>query len=401
MRKNLFILAAALAVCYSCSNDETVEVNLGNEISFRPLTNSVTRSADITTTNLTDFYVIANIAGTGTITNYFGGSTPETYSDADVGTGDGKHASTAGTYTSTIKHYWPSTGELDFIAFAPATGTDISLTDSTNFSVTPNATPSAQRDFLYAVVRNQTKAANGTGVVLNFRHALSKVVIQLKNSNTYLHFTVKDVVIGNILPTGAFAPVYKEKNGSQIGFSTNGTKISNTTIASETGYYITGAAWTTSGTATSYSQTAGTTAYAAYSGTGDVTATALTDDMILIPQALTFKTTYTAQTENTPAADDPFNGAYISVELKVQDAQDHYLVGTADTYVTAMWPLTALTWLPGHKYTYTVDLAGGGYYPTNQDDNADLDPILEGAEIKFVSVTVDDWTGVDKAVPES
>ena len=115
--------------------------------------------------------------------------------------------------------------------------------------------------------------------------------------------------------------------------------------------------------------------------------------MILIPQALTVATAY-----STASSGSSFNGAYITVELKIQDAQDHYIAGSEGAYVTAMWPLTALTWLPGHKYTYTVDLAGGGYYTTNQDSDADLDPILENAEIKFVNVTIDSWidaTGID------
>ena len=126
--------------------------------------------------------------------------------------------------------------------------------------------------------------------------------------------------------------------------------------------------------------------------------------MILIPQALTVSTAYTAQTPGTPAAGDTFNGAYISVELKIQDASNHYIVGTSETdgYVTAMWPLTALTWLPGHRYTYTVDLKDGGYYTTNQgttDDN--LDPILDNSEIKFVNVTIDEWTDATGiSVPE-
>ena len=388
--KKLFFFAIAALGLAACSNDEVVETiatSEANEINFRPFATGMTRAADITTTNLTSFYVTANIAGS-TVTNYFGDTTPETYTDANVGTGEGKHASSVGSYTSATKHYWPSTGKLDFIAFAPATGTDISRTDSTHFSVTPNATPSAQQDFLYAVVRDQTKAANGTGVVLNFRHALSKVVIQLKNSSTDLHFTVKDVAIGYIQPTGAFAPIYKTTEGSQIGFSTNGTSKSNTTIASENGYYITGAAWVASGAYRSYSQTAGTTAYAVNA----TSPTALTDDMILIPQALVVDTKYYHGPEGTAAVNDPFNGACITVELKIQDAQNHYVVGTSEAYVTAMWPLTALTWLPGHRYTYTVDLAGGGYYTVNQDANEDLDPILDNSEIKFVNVTIDNWT---------
>ena len=64
----------------------------------------------------------------------------------------------------------------------------------------------------------------------------------------------------------------------------------------------------------------------------------------------------------------------------------------ADGAFWAIWPIGGYNWEPGKKYTYTIDLAGGGYYETNQDADADLDPILEGAEIKFVSVSVDGWT---------
>ncbi len=69
--------------------------------------------------------------------------------------------------------------------------------------------------------------------------------------------------------------------------------------------------------------------------------------------------------------------------------------------IRAIWPIGGYNWEPGKVYTYTIDLAGCGYYETNQDTDADLDPILENAEIKFVSVTVDDWTAVAKAVPGS
>lgn len=375
MRKNLFFFAAAALALASCSNDETVAVNesdaTSNEISFRPLTSGLTRATDILTSNLSTFYVTSNKSGSP-IANYFGGETPAQY------TKNGE------TFTCTTKYYWPSSGNLDFIAFAPAVGTGITRTDSTHFSVTPNTSPASQQDFVYAVVRNQNKATNGTGVVLNFRHAESKVIIQLKNTATDLKFKVKDVALNYIKPTGAFAPAFKTSDGSQVGFSTNGSLISNTTIA-ESGYYITGAAWTASGTETetSYSQTAGTTDYPASS----TTPVALTNSMILIPQALTVATAYSAATANAA-----FNGAYITVELKIQDLSNNYIIGDASNYVIAMWPLTAITWLPGHQYTYTVDLAGGGYHPANIDTDADLDPILDGAEIKFVTVTVDNWT---------
>ena len=67
-----------------------------------------------------------------------------------------------------------------------------------------------------------------------------------------------------------------------------------------------------------------------------------------------------------------------------------------------MWPLETHPWNPGYAYTYTVDLAQGGYYSTNQNDSdEDLDPVLEGAEIMFVAVTVDGWDAqdIDVAAP--
>ena len=53
-----------------------------------------------------------------------------------------------------------------------------------------------------------------------------------------------------------------------------------------------------------------------------------------------------------------------------------------------------------HAY-YHRSNKGGGYWETNTNDSdADLDPILENAVIKFVDVTVDNWSDAD-AVPVS
>lgn len=366
-RITFFAFAVALAFCYSCSNDETVAMNQNdsNAISFTPLVTGVTRAQTINATELQTqgFNVTAIINGGSTA--YF---TAEDFS----------WNSTSSAYTSATKHYWPSEGSLDFYAYSPisatyvGTGKQIVKTDYKTFDVTPSATPSEQVDFVYANTNAKTKGTDGKVTTLNFRHAESNIVIQLKNTATDLKFTVKDVAIGYILPTAQFA---------YTGSTDGTTPVTNTDAAS--GYYLTG--WgTPTGTRTSYSQTAGTTAYAA-----GASASALTSNMILIPQTIVAATTYVG---GEGSDKDEFHGAYISVELKIQDTSDHYIAGTSSTYVTAMWPLTAITWLPGHKYTYTVDLKGGGYYTTNQGttDNA-LDPILAGAEIMFASVTVDEW----------
>lgn len=376
MKKNLFILAVTAAALASCSNDVTTAVNktlnAHQEITFRSTTDGMTRAADITTSNLSTIYVTANKSGSP-VTNEFGVTTPETFTNDN------------GTFSSTNKHYWPAAGSLDFIAFAPATGSDINRTDSTQFSVTPNSTPASQVDFVYAVVRNQSKLTSSSGVALNFRHAESRVVIQLKNTSSDYKFTVNDVSLRYIKPTGVFHPVFKTSDGSQVGFSTDGTNVSN--ITSDAGYYIAPSAWSASGTETNYTQTASTTSYPI----NTTTPAALADAMILIPQTLTTATQYSAATDGAS-----FNGACISVEMKIQNTSDEYQGGSAaGTFITGIFPLPAIQWLPGHQYTYTVDLAGGGYYLTNHDTDIELDPILENVEIKFINVTVDGWVAVD------
>jgi hypothetical protein len=368
MKKNLWIFAAAAVALAACSNDDTIAQYQEDAINFNTVVEGVTRATGITTGNLTSFYVTAKRGN-----DIYFAEDPVTF------TKDGETTS----YRSATKYYWPSEGKLDFYAFAPAagTGSTITRTDSTHFSVTPAAAPASQQDFVYGVVRQQDKTTGGQGVALNFRHAMSNVIIQLKNTSDDKKVTVGNVAIGYILPTGAFAPVFKTAEGDQIGFCTNGTGISNVTAASETGYYIVPGAWTADGTRTSYTQAATITSY-----TDETATTALPADMILVPQTLVNAGAY-----STATAGSGFNGACITVQVKIQDAQDHYLAGTASDFVTAMWPLVATQWLPGHKYTYTLDLAGGGYYTTNQDASEDLDPILENAEIFFLSPTVDEW----------
>lgn len=376
MKKIFFFAALAAVALASCSSDETVAVNEAaadaNTISFRTNVSGMTRATDITGTTLqsSGFTVFATVGSTFD-TKYFN----ETAFTYDGGTS---------TYTSATKNYWPSSGSLDFYAYA-YNGADEQVTHTAQtkaFTVTPNATAANQTDLVFANTNGKTK--DGTynegakkygadGVPLNFRHAESKITIKLKNSSTTLKVTVGDVTIGYLNTVGTY---------TYSGSTTN----ADTDHASE---YLKFADWTDKSGTGSYTQTATTTSYTSATET-----TALPQSFILIPQALTTATAYsgtTARDGETPGS--PFNGAFITVQLKIQNAANNaYIVGAdGDNYVTALWPLPTGTWNPGYHYTYTVDLAGGGYYPDNHDTNTDLDPILEGAEIKFVSVDVDSW----------
>ena len=357
MKKYFFLAAIAAIGLASCSSDETIAsqaTSESNAIGFRALTNNMTRAADADLpTN--GFRVTAFQTGT-TGTSYF--------ENVDF------TSNAAGNYTSAEKYYWPSAYNLDFYAWSPGTLS----TDYSSISVTPGTTIASQNDLIYATATNwgkQTGAGTNdgsNGVTINFRHAESKVIVKLKNTNSKLFFTVKDVKIGYLDASGTFA--YTAGNSGATN-PQNGGNLSNTD-------------WTPDGSHSGVYQLADA-ASTSYNGA----ATQVGADMILIPQTLVAQTNYSGT-----AAGDGFNGAYILVEYKAQNVNSSgaYVVGGASEYVKAIWPLTSIQWVPGYKYTYTVDLAGGGYFEKNTEDgDADLDPVLEGAEIMFATVTVDAW----------
>ena len=377
--KKLFFFAIAALGLAACSNDEVVEMNENNAISFRPIVSGTTRAADIDAGNGTNglqtlgFTVFANAGSTET--NYFP-ETAFTYSD--------------GAYTSATKYYWPSAVNLDFFAYqySQSTNNTVSHTALTKaFTVTPSSTAANQTDLVVAFTADKNKTSNSAGVAINFRHAESKVTIKLKNSSTTTTITVGGVVLGNVHTTGTYTFTGSTNNAADSPSDVANTDGNNNST------YLKYSDWSEQGALGTYSQAATTTSY-----TSSTPATALTNSMILIPQTLTNATTYASGD-----AGAVFNGAYITVALKIQNTTNSaYIVGGAESTVTAMWPLPATKWLPGYHYTYTVDLAGGGYFTTNQTDtDSALDPILGGAEIKFVTVTVDAWTDASISVPES
>ena len=385
MKKYYFILAAAALGFASCSSDETIAESQGlqesNEINFRPFVAGVTRAND------------ANLPSTG-----FKVAATKT---SDVSTVYFKNVDftyNAGTYTSATKYYWPSDYNLDFYAYAPVAATlvgsdkqivptsDGSAYDANAYSkfiVTPDAAAANQVDLVYARTNNWGKATGAaaghiiptaSGVTINFRHTESKVLIKLYNSNNNIKVTVRDASICNVYTSGVFT------------FAAENTDTKD-------GALLDGAQWSNQATSGTYTVTdESSSKYNVASGS----AAQVGSDWILIPQTLTYATAYSGS-----EVGDGFNGACIKVNLKIQNnaGSDAYIVGAADTYVTAMWPLmsTPTAWVPGKKYTYSVDLAGGGYFPTNTaaGTGTALDPILGTTEIQFVSVTVDDW--VDEA----
>lgn len=375
MKKTLFLLVAAAMALTACNKTVTVEENQGEAISFRPLMTNMTKAssvADVTTSNITSFTV--NAMQASSVTPYFSNAV---------------YNKSGSTFTCTNKYYWPASESLDFYAYAPAGNAQVTYTDYKTFTVTPAAgtDPVNQVDLVYAATQNKNKAGQGaSGVTLNFRHTGAKIVCRVLNSSTTMKFGVDGWKVGYLFPNGTFVFADSNTDGNNTGAGTT----------------LTFAQWTPGGSkaySVEYASTFSKVDIAAGAG-----ATLLDGEMILVPQTLTAATAYA--NSGSAAVGDNLNNTFIAVKLYVLNNANNNLIaggGTtaSPTTIWAIWPIGGYNWEPGKKYTYTIDLAGCGYYETNQDTNEDLDPILENAEIKFVTVTVDDWTDVAKTVPEA
>ena len=362
MKKRLFFLPMVAIMMAACSSNETIEVNenKGDLISFRPIVKGVTRAADVNTDNLASFVV--NAKQSGGSTSYFD---------------NGVFNKSGSVFVSESKYYWPASGSLDFYAYSPSGNGQVNYSGYKTFTVTPSTTIADQVDFVFAATKEKDKASCGaSGVTLNFRHTGAKIACNVKNSSTTLKFDVYGWKVGYICPAATFTFSDANTDGNNDG---SGTTLTPEQWGNRTDASI----------GTEYESTF------SVNQIGQSGATSLDGEMILIPQAITAASGYASA-----SAGANLNGTYIAVKLKIRNNDS---AGTiiaddgADGAFWAIWPIGGYSWEPGKKYTYTIDLAGGGYYETNQaDTDGNLDAILEGAEIKFATVTVDGWT--DRAV---
>lgn len=419
MKKNFFIAAVAALALASCSNDEVVQsaqTSPDNAISFRPLMENVTRAADQTVSTL-------QVANKGFFVTAMHKPTTEaaavTYFDNVQFTWD----SSSSTYNSATKYYWPAAGTLDFFAYAPEIPTSapqVVRTDYLNYVVTPSSTVAEQVDLIYANTDGKTKkgeytpqsgSLNGTastygaaGVPLNFRHTGCKIVVKVKNSGTTnLKFDITGWKIANVDGSATFTYDKTSADNNTDGKNAKqlvvGDWSNNTTY--DASYTV---EWTTANVINTKVDDA---AFLNSDGAALSSTTVENINMILIPQTtpdIADPAVYSGSSEN-----QPYPGSYIALKMVISNiagttespiytpiASADGTVGTGVSQHTkwAMWPVK-FTWAPGKKYTYVIDVADGGYWEVNDDTDADLDPILENAIIKFVDVTVDDWSDYD------
>ena len=372
---------AVLMLLVSCSKEEVIDVNHdGDEITFDVVTNSATRAADVycNSNKPKEFYVSAISDGMS-------------YIDEDhIAYENESWVNKSGV------RYWPAT-PVDFYAYYNDNGSyqwsvaeGKAVAKFVNFEV--NDDVAAQQDLIYAVKTNQSKpgedAAN-TPVALNFRHALSQIVFQAKNTNANLYVEISGVDVVNVGNTNTFT------------FPSVDTDMNIEDHTGATTDYPSEA----QGWGTWEPLAAGTAVYgvtfpaAAVKGNSQIVALTTTDDgakdgefnantMLLLPQNTTAWDAKSKLGDTT--------GSYFLVNCIIKNVKDGsgvagdddvYLWGAANAPKKLAIPV-AFNWEQGKKYIYTLVFGeGNGGYEPNPDDPTP-DPVL--VPITF-TVTVDDF----------
>lgn len=377
MRKRLiFGLAIASAAFAACSNDETVDVNVGQGITFRTSLDHATRANVETTASLTAFKVTA-IGDNGL--NYF--------TDLNV-------TKTAGEWKTASTYYWP-TFALKFYAYAngPATGKGTVTINKDGKKITgftPANAAADQKDLLVAYQTGTRAAYNDAPVPLKFKHALSQLEIKAKCSNPAIKVDVIGVKVVNMATKADFTFPESELSTPLAPLASYWSNWTDLNIPSKA-YYING---TKAVTLTDQLQSI------------------MFDDnnFMVIPQQLT------AWNENLDTLDREENkqGAYLAVLCRISNLSNGtetllYPAPTASDSKAGKYAYSAVAinteWLPGKKYVYNLNFCGvdGGAgkidpnpeNPEEGNENTEEKPgtggeDILGGPIKF-TVTVDDW----------
>ena len=404
MKKSYLLGALGLLAMASCSQDETIGINHdGDEITFNVVANNATRAADV--------YCNQNLPGGFYVSAISDG---KTYIDGDHVTGsNGNWTNTSGT------RYWPETA-VDFYAHVNAgTSYKWSVNEGKatakfeNFAV--NGTVAEQVDLLYAVKTNQSKT-NGK-VNLNFRHALSQIVFQAKNTNANLYVEIAGVSVANVGGTNTFT-FPSENTENNINHPETGPGDDGVYEDDEFGSITYNDSW-----GSWEALTSGTEKYAVTFGEtpvrGNNTLVSLTtandagkeynsNAMLLLPQKTA---AWDPETNPLPGGN---TGSYLLVDCAIfnvagtdyAEGDDVCLWGKpqGSGWTTKELAIpVAFDWQQGKKYVYTLVFGegNGGYdpEPDPEDPNPeDPNPVL--VPITF-EITVDEFEPVDGGEIES
>ena len=384
----------------SCSQDETIGINHdGDEITFNVVTNNATRAEDV--------YCNQNLPGGFYVSAISDG---KTYIDKDYVTGsNGNWTNTSGT------RYWPETA-VDFYAHVNGGDAYKWNNGSPKFEgFTVNNTVGSQVDLLYAVKKNQSKT-NGT-VNLNFRHALSQIVFQAKNTNANLYVEIAGVSVANVGGTNTFTFPSENTETNIVDHDENADGVyEDGEFGSGISYDASWGTWNalTSGSITysvDFTKTPvpGNNTLVALTTANETGKEYNSNAMLLLPQ----NTTAWKPNDNPLPGATGNTGSYLLVDCAIfnvagtdyAEGDDVCLWGEpqGSGWTTKELAIpVAFDWQQGKKYVYTLVFGkgNGGYDPDPEPDPdpENPDPVL--VPITF-EITVEDFELVDGGEIES
>ena len=346
--KKLFIGAVAMLALASCSSENTLEVNNGNEIAFTVATNNTSRAADV--------YCNNNLPGEF---NVWASHDSKQYIAGDLIKFEAsKWVNKSGN------RYWPSTGDVTFVAYENENGTfafnPTGASTLTGFTVSTNV--ANQLDFIYAR-KTQAKSA-GTQVNLNFRHALSQIVYKAKNTNKNLFVEIGAVSIVNVNSKADFAFPTADTTTPYVDHGSTG----DATIDNQ-------GAWDNLSTLATFpvsfanKEVAGNSTAVDLTAANDPSKEFSSLALLLLPQTTT---AWDPSTKHKPTNETA--NTYFVLSCKIRnvrgaavDDEDVYLYGSASDYALIYIPV-AVNWAQGKKYVYTFTFGDGtaGYDPEGE-----------------------------------
>lgn len=369
MKKHLVLGALAVLSLAACTKIEVVELNKGNEISLTAVTGkNLTKAADgyCNSAMPADFDVWAATAG-------------KKYFEAQTYTRDGS----TNTYKSTNARYWPTT-DVDFFAAKNYGGSaTLTATDPTSLAVADYTVPTTvadQKDFIYAVKKGAKKADGAA--VLNFRHALSQIEFQAKNSNSGIYVEVTGVTVKQVYSKGNFS----------VNVATTNNFVDHTLGAADTDNRSGRCTWAGQDAKADYA-----ISFAAVPLESTATSLSVTDPdgkeynantMYLIPQ--TVPDLWAVPTPPTTPTPVPATGkAYFEITAKIWNVAGAAVdtdndVVLHDGAIAVPIP-ESTTWQDGLRYVYTFNFTS---YGTGGVDPGTGDPVLTPIEL---TVYVDDF----------
>lgn len=370
MKKTLLGASVLLLTLAACSNDEPVTENKdANAIRFSVTTSGATRAEDVFCSNhlFDNFTVYATTVDGKQLIN-----------GDDITLSNG---------TASTDYYWPNSG-ANFVAIEgnDAGSFTFNKDAASTVSFTVNPTVASQKDLAYAVAKYTAKPSDGKAQ-LNFRHALSQVVFQAKNSNPKLHVVVKDITVGGVanagtytLPTDATSDEMVHPTSDYVSTARGSWGSTLTGMAK-----FTTAALGTDGVVIPANQT--TPVNLTVGTDGDKASFA--NAMMLLPQ------TTTAYDPNAAGTDDTKTGTYFLINVDIYnvagdqfDADNDFLIYSGNVRVPV-----AFNWEEGKCYIYTLVFGkgNGGTIPGPGPEDPVLVPISFNVTVdEFYPVTLDD-----------